>query len=843
VKNVLRASEIPGAPASAMGGKAVGLARLLDAGCSVPRFFVLTTAAFRAGLTDDVRSELRHALSELGPVRVAVRSSATVEDGAGASWAGQFETILGALGAEEVEAAVLRCWASLGSERVAAYAERHGAPGAMAVIVQELIEGEVSGVLFSRDPDDPDRALISAGLGLGEGVVQGLVPCDTWRVDAADRIEAALDVKDEEVILGDAGPMARPVTDSRRDAACLGDAQLLELTRSGRALERRLGSAVDVEFTVRGGALVLLQVRPIAVPLPRGRRLLWDNSNIVESYSGMTTPLTFSFASRAYTIVYQLFCRVMGVDEEVIRANEPVYRRMIGLVRGRIYYNLNAWYRVLSLLPGFSFNRGAMEAMMGVSEVASDEDAGATGPRWVEGIRLARLTLRLGWRLLRLEADAARFQEHFRATLARVKRLDLDAMRADELLSLYEDVERELLWAWTPPLVNDFFCMIFFRLLQKSCQELTGDPATTLHHRLLAGEGSLASAAPAVAIGDLAARFLAEPEIAALLGSDRSDPDVLPLLLAHETFRSGFDAWMEAYGDRSPDELKLERPTLADTPEFVVGAIRAAARQPRRARNEDHGSRDDAEREALRLAGSGPRGLRFRWILRQARRRVALRESLRFERTRIFGFVRRLFRAFGHRFVEAGALDAREDVHWLTVDEILGFVRGTTASADLRGLAALREAEHARWEAAEPPAERFHTWGAVHVHNRFRGRARPVPTKGDALQGTACSPGLVTAKARVITDPREAPDLGGALLVAHRTDPGWVPLFPTASGVLVERGSLLSHSAVVARELGLPAIVGLRGLLAWARDGEELTMDGSTGVVRRAEAAKEAAGG
>jgi phosphohistidine swiveling domain-containing protein len=842
LRAVVRGSDIGRAPATTVGGKAVGLARLADAGCRVPRFFVLTTDAFRAGLTDEVRSELRHALSELGPVRVAVRSSATVEDSAGASWAGQFETVLGALGAEEVEAAVLRCWASLGSARVAAYAERHGAPDAMAVVVQELALGEVSGVLFSRDPDDPDRALISAGLGLGEGVVQGRVPCDTWRVDAADRIEATIDDKDEELVLGDAGPEPRPVLDARRAAPCLTDAQILELTGWGRALERAIGAAADVEFTVRQGAVVLLQVRPIAVPLPRGRRLLWDNSNIVESYSGTTTPLTFSFASRAYTIVYQLFCRVMGVDEEVIRANEPVYRRMIGLVRGRIYYNLNAWYRVLSLLPGFSFNRGAMEAMMGVSEVASDEDAGAGGPRWLEGARLARLSLRLGWRLWRLEAEAAAFQEHFRATLGRVKRLDLDAMRADELLAVYEDVERELLWAWTPPLVNDFFCMIFFRLLQKSCEELTGDPATTLHHRLLAGEGALASAAPATAIADLAERCRAEPEIAALLGSDRSDPDVLPLLLAHDTFRKGFESWMEAYGDRSPDELKLERPTLADTPEFVVGAIRAAARQPRRS-GEDRGSRDAAEREALRLAGSGLRGLRFRWILRQARRRVAVRESLRFERTRIFGFVRRLFRAFGDRFVEAGALDARDDVHWLTVDEILGFVRGTTATTDLRGLAALRKAELARWEAADPPAERFHTWGAVHAHNRFRGRARRADVSGDALQGTACSPGVVTARARVITDPREAPDLGGALLVAHRTDPGWVPLFTTASGLLVERGSLLSHSAVVARELGLPAIVGIRGLLAWAKDGEELTMDGATGVVRRAEAAKEAAGG
>jgi pyruvate,water dikinase len=221
---------------------------------------------------------------------------------------------------------------------------------------------------------------------------------------------------------------------------------------------------------------------------------------------------------------------------------------------------------------------------------------------------------------------------------------------------------------------------------------------------------------------------------------------------------------------------------------------------------------------------------------------VALRESLRFERTRIFGFVRELFRAFGRRYAESGALASPQDVFLLTVDEILGFVRGTTPTTDLRGLVEVRRREFDAFHAGEAPAERFHTWGAVHVANRFRGRPRPALAAGDVLEGTPCAPGRVVATARVVADPRDTPDLGGAILVAHRTDPGWVPLYPTASGLLVERGSLLSHSAVVARELGLPAIIGVRGLLDWVRDGETLAMDGGTGRIDRPRA-DEAAGG
>jgi len=229
------------------------------------------------------------------------------------------------------------------------------------------------------------------------------------------------------------------------------------------------------------------------------------------------------------------------------------------------------------------------------------------------------------------------------------------------------------------------------------------------------------------------------------------------------------------------------------------------------------------------------RAATFGFVMRQARRRIGLRESLRFERTRVFGFVRRLFRAFGDRYVAAGHLDTRDDVFFLTVDEVLGFARGTSATTDLRGLAALRRAEFDRFQAAPAPAERFHTWGAVHLGNAFAGKPGKAPPEigGDEMYGTPCSPGRVIAIARVVRDPREVPDLQGGILCAHRTDPGWVPLFPTASAVLVERGSLLSHSAVVARELGLPAVVGVRGLLDWVRDGETIGLDGSTGRVWR----------
>ncbi|MFT6142758.1 MAG: pyruvate,water dikinase [Myxococcota bacterium] len=795
----------------------------------------LDATAVTLPLSPEVKQAIASQLTAWGDVPVAVRSSAAAEDGVQASWAGQFETVLGAVGLDAVEAAIKTCVAGATSERVLAYADMHGLQtGAMAIVLQKLAPGTASGVVFSRDPQDPERTLISVGLGLGEGVVQGLVSADTVHVNDAGVVSTVVAHKDSAVRMVDGTPQEVSVETGQDDPA-LTDVLARTLYDYSRTLERELGCPQDVEFTVVDGRVVLLQTRPITVPIPVGQRLLWDNSNIVESYSGVTSPLTFSFASRAYTIVYQLFCGVMGVKPSVIRENEPMFKRMIGLINGRIYYNLNAWYRLIQLLPAYNFNRGAMETMMGVSEVASDDDAGASQARWVAGLEVGRLVFRLGGRLFRLRRDAERFREKVATALREGKAMGIAEMRADALLRHYETIERELLWAWTPPLVNDFFCMIFYKLLEKRCQEITGDPKTQLHNELIAGE-DLASAAPAKDLLALAHYSARVPELSEALLSGAEDTAILSRLRKDIGFEERFSAWLAAFGDRSPDELKLESPTLDDTPEFILGTLKAFARDPGAVREFGVVEKETRRKAEARLATVIPGGLKgrlFRFTLGQARARITMREALRFDRTRVFGHVRRIFRAFGNRYVEAGVLDTRDDIFYLTVDEVLGFARGTAVSTNLRGLVGLRRVEFDAHAEATPPDERFWTWGAVHIANRFQRKkeATAIELDGDALVGTACSPGIVIGIARVVTDPRKTPDLNGGILVAHRTDPGWVPLYPTASAILVERGSLLSHSAVVARELGLPAVVGARGLLDWVKDGERIGLDGSTGRI------------
>ena len=241
------------------------------------------------------------------------------------------------------------------------------------------------------------------------------------------------------------------------------------------------------------------------------------------------------------------------------------------------------------------------------------------------------------------------------------------------------------------------------------------------------------------------------------------------------------------------------------------------------------------ERVAGKLKERGLRRIVFDWVLANARTRVRDRENLRFERTRLFGRVRRIYLELGKRFHAAGRIGEPRDIFYLTVEEALGFVEGTASTIGLARLSALRKGEFDGFRESPAPADRFMTRGAVHLGNIFQSEKSPATFDGDALKGIGCCPGVVKAKARVITDPRNAVIERGEILVALRTDPGWIMLFPSAAGLLVEHGSLLSHSAIVARELGIPAIVSISGLTQWARTGDWLEMDGRTGNVRKIE--------
>lgn len=866
------------AAAAVLGGKAAALRRLAGLGYPVWPGLVLLPAAFRhccavgesrprrlpRGLLAEMLGELARLAGkgagapgspDSAPLRLAVRSSARSEDGRERSYAGQFTTLLD-VASEDLEAAILRVWASAEDAGLRVYAEAalRRAPGegatsrlaaaldAPAVLLQPMLPARAAGVAFAADPVTAQRGvtLIQAVPGLADALVAGRAEGERWRLD---RYGALL----EHHPLDPAAPL-------------LAQPSLAALASLVRQLSHRLGAPQDVEWALDDQErLWLLQARPITGlhdrPDPDGAPGLWDNSNLVESYGGVTTPLTFSFARRAYTEVYTRFCRFMGVDAATVLRHRAVFATMIGFHNGRLYYNLRSWYRVLSLLPGYNLNAGFLEQMLGVRETLTPLERRALRlePPRAPLADLLRL-IGTGGALVRNAFTLERRRRAFRRRLDRAllsppQRAALVEARPDELVACYRRIEAELLCQWDAPLINDFYAMVAYGLLQGLLRRWRLDPTGTRLHSWITDLGAVVSAEPPKRIRAMARQLPPQgPVVQALCHGSRAEIeralDPLPIL------RAELEAYLDDFGDRCLEELKLETPTLRDDPLPLLRSLGAAAREGA---------------APLPLAGSGGlaemgspeafprvgplRGLLLAWLRRRLRRLVAERENLRFERTRVFGLARRLLLELGHRYAALGLLESADDAVFLEVEELLAVVEGNGSCADLGGLVAVRRAAWHRHRAAPPLPRRFHSHGppclaldglALDPPGGPCPPASPAPPGGaeDLWQGTGCSPGRVRGPVSLVHDPRlwlEAPPpraAGRPILVAAATDPGWVLLFPHAAGLLVERGSVLSHVAIVAREMGLPMVTELAGISAALTDGAWVELDGAAGTVR-----------
>lgn len=871
-------------PSSPIGGKARALANLEQVDLPIPEWFVVLPSAFEASVSTPMRSasspsdarrlvlsmnmaeevaaEIDAALARLGQGDevFAVRSSALEEDSATLSFAGQLESVL-AVARGKVPKKVVEVWASGFSERLMSYRREAGLDplaGAPAVIVQRMIDGDVSGVAFSADPVSGRRAIAVVGAvpGLCSSLVSGETAADTWRVDrAGEIIERTVEAK-RVMHRADAtapeGICSVPLPPERAASPSLTDAQVRAVADLARRAEAQFGRPQDIEWTIGRGVLFLLQARPITTLGeridPDAQRALWDNANIIESYSGITMPLTFSFARRAYESVYREFCRLVGVPREAIEARSDMFCCMLGLVRGRVYYNLYNWYRLVAVLPGYQVNRRFMEQMMGVREslpeaLAAAQAGTGSGARLRDALRAARSLSSLALSILTLARRRERFYQRIRDTLG-VQRPELSGQRSDELVAYYRALESRILTHWDAPIVNDFATMVFHGLLRRLTAAWAGDKTGTLSNDLLCAERGMISEEPAQRVRTMARLAVVDANLVRVLSTG-------DLHMARAAIRRSPDlerevqAYLAKFGDRCAEELKLESTTLHDDPTPLLRAIGQCAQNLARDDAHENGLaeskiREQAEAHVRSALGRNPvRRIAFAWVLSKTRECVQARENLRFERTRVFGRARQILLELGKRFAAIECIDAPRDVFYLELDEVLGFVEGRVTTTDLKGLVTLRKAEFARWQELPAPADRFETRGILYKGHSFGAQQVSAQPTGDSLKGLGCCPGVVRGPVRVVRDPRNAAVRHGEIIVAERTDPGWVMIFPSAAGLLVERGSLLSHSAIVARELGLPTIVSIPGVTAWLNDGDWVAMDGASGVVTKVPRAME----
>ncbi|HYW05424.1 MAG TPA: PEP/pyruvate-binding domain-containing protein, partial [Longimicrobium sp.] len=865
--------------ATEIGGKAYNLARLARIVPAVPLFFVMRAGALTellggdsppeteedaermraraasAPLPDGVRAALRGALEVLGYGPLAVRSSAVGEDGERSSFAGQFETVLGVQPDEdEVWRAVTRVWASLFSPRAEAYRRERGeGAGAMAVVVQCLAEPVAAGVAFSVDPVSGDgaTAVVSAVYGLGEGLVSGELDADTYYVRTAPGGGATVEAKvarklhalrfDEAT----ASVLTEEVAPELRDAPVLTDGEARAIAEHARALAAAFGAEQDVEWALALGPdgpryLFLLQTRPITT-LGEGRPAalrVWDNENLVESLPGVTLPLTYSVARRAFGQVYAGHCLALGASEREVADHRAAFNDIVGLVRGRAYYDVAARDRILLLIPGMELRDGSVVPGRRPPPPAGEPAPGTVPPELLAAARALDVPSHLLHSTARLRDDLAEFRARVSEVLDPLVATDFTGATPDALRRHFERVESGLLAHWRGPMLNDTLMPNWMGLLHHLVRTwLPGTLPGALINQLVAGGSDLVSAEPVRLLATLAARARGDARLHALLTGDASGSDVWNALHADPAFAelaAGLREFQERFGDRCPDELKLEAASYADSPEALVEALRACAAAGAAPAGGGAELRARAEAEVRERLSPDQSALFFP-IVEQARQAVRDRENTRFERTRAFGVIRRVFTAMGAWLAGAGALADPRDVFHLTVEELFAWLDGHSATGDLRPLVTARRAEFDAYQMLPEPPHRFATRGPPALsalETTAPAGGPPPPGPGGMMRGIGCCPGVVRAEVRVVRDPRHPGDLAGRILVAEQTDPGWTLLFAAAAGLLVERGSILSHAALVARELGVPCVVGIPGLLDTLRDGEIVEMDGAAGTVR-----------
>ncbi len=804
---------------------------------------------------DFIKNDLLQRYEILNIKMISVRSSAHDEDSALHSFAGQLSSFLYIEDFNHTLKAIKECWASAYSERSLHYRTINKLETInikVSVVLQEMIDPEISGVMFSCNPINGknNQIVINSVYGVGEGLVSGLLDADTFILSKENfsLIDQTIVSKTKMLCQDKLNQCCKEkdVDVQKRDQPSLGLDHLKELGELALKIENYYKKAQDIEWAIYKNKIYILQSRPVTTKVDNNQGILyvWDNSNIVESYGGHTLPLTFGFAHYVYHQVYVQFCEILLVPSKRIKEMDYFLKNMLGLFYGRVYYNLLNWYKLTSILPGYKYNRSFMETMMGTNESLQDEIAERVKPPEFHGgifsgIRSFITGAKFFYFHLTIQSIVDQFLKDFHEVYNKFRKVDYNRLSADQIYEHYQKLEKEMLWKWHAPIINDYLCMIHYGLFKKLTGLWLNHLGDSFHNDLLAGNGNLESAEPTKRLIVLSGIVSKNVELKNLILNTPNEHalEALNQSKFQEFYKLVLD-YIDKYGFRCMSEMKLEQKDMHQDPGlffvFLKNLINCGQTDLHTYEKREKEIRTNAE---LLLAKnlSGVKNFIYSWSLHHARKAVMNRENTRFCRTRIYGVVRSMFYAIGEDFVKNNIIDKKEDIFYLSLNELTGSLEGTNSITNLRSLIDLRKKEYEYYKTVEP-MPRFFTRGAVYWNNQhfYQEEEQVVDESSllpNQLKGTPCSPGVVTKIIKVIIDSNDDMTLNGEILVTERTDPGWIPLYPSVSGLIVERGGLLSHSAIVAREMGLPTIVGVKGLTKKLKSGMKVRMNGETGLI------------
>jgi pyruvate,water dikinase len=823
---ILELTDPAAAEASVSGGKGASLARLTQGDFPVPPAIIVPAEAYRAFLAaadvgeavaaldprdaaelharcaairerlvatplpDELDEALRARLPELlTEGRVSVRSSATLEDLAGAAFAGQHDTYLNVAGVDGVLDAVRRCWASLWEDRAVRYRHERGyAPdaAAMAVVVQRMVRSEVAGVAFSMDPvsGDLDRIVVNAAWGLGETVVSGEGGIDQFAVSkhTGEVLERVIAEKTHALLSTDDGTEQVELPPEQRTAPSLSDAELAELRDLVMRVERFYAFPQDTEWALAGGELYLLQSRPVTEFPAR-----WTRDESAERFPNPVTPLTWDFTTEGFHQSLAHSLELLGY--------QPFAGTWFERFDGYVYGNQTA----VQL-----FTQGLQVRVDSLDELRGKKDDWIERYRWVQELPVAwardldRYLLTLG-RLSAIDLaslDDAALWRHLQA----VDALGRDYFRPNIAISITQGVLHRTLYSILAMLAGRDRAAVLYDGLTCFCDTKTNLVNADLYrlYRLVRDDEALERA---------------------LLATDRRALWEGGALAGHPRFAAAFGRFLENHGHREVD-FDAYVPTWSGQPWVVLENLRLMLMQgdvadPAEREVELRARQSAAEREYLAALPAELRNFGAE-LLRLTRAYTALDDLEHYQTTRLSIPFRAAIVEVGRRLADRGALADADDVFFLRKQTLTALMEGGE-TGDAAGEARRNRDEYDAAKRSTPP--------------RVYGQAPEAPMEG-ALLGLPGSPGVAEGPVRRVHGVEDfALFTPGSVLVARTTNPAWTPLFYSAVAVVTESGGPLSHGAVTAREVGVPAVMAVHGALTALQDGERVRVNGSQGMV------------
>jgi len=750
------------------------LKKLKKEGYKIPPFFVL------AGKLTSAHAILKRVEKELpGIDYFAVRSSAKAEDSKAKSFAGHFYSAIAVSKENLYEEA---------RNVVDAYKGMEG-----AVIIQEFIQSDKAGVIFSDAGSG--QIVINSNFGLCETVVKGMV-CDEYILDNKGLLVSKhiADNKEAYFLKGGKIEIIKPLSEES-----LTESEINQLIDIAKDLETFLRSPQDIEWCFCKGVLYILQSRPITSKIFNNEVLHFDSANIAESYSGVVLPLTCSFASFIYKTVYEDLLVHSGIPRDKVNRHPEIFGNMLGFFYGRMYYNMNNWYKMAAFIPGYKRNKKNLELMI-TSNIKEDieQDISPT-----LGLKFKYPFLVI-FKLLFFPLTIKRFKKRTAAKIKEAYHTSIRRHTFEQCREIYLNLNQELLKNWYITVENDFMVMTYFGILKKAY----GDEIL----RDLIGFKS-ASSKQIAAIIQLAGKIKSAPSLYSQL-QRKNEVEFYKELKFCSDAEKELDAYYEKYGGRFANELKLESTDLQEDFKKFAQIINLYSSP----------ISHSADTSSYSLPGGMLKRNLTGLVLKKFKKYSSQREESRLLRSNSFAVVRKLFSRVGEVLVDKGIINKKDDIFYLQIEEIFSH-SDSPQMKNLKDIVENRRKEYNSFKEITPPSHFSIKPGEEAP------LSQPRKKSNKTIQGRACTSGLIRGRVKVFREFSIPDKIDFDIVVARHTDPGWTSLIGLSKGLIIEYGGILSHASIVSRELGIPTVIGAEGVVDMLKDGQLVELNGSTGLI------------